>query len=76
MYQKQANSDKLILQKYAHLESLLMIRLTNWGLVVLEFKLLEGCRTEMFCKKAGLQNFTKFLEEHLYRSLFLNKVAG
>ena len=39
MYQKQANSDKLILQKYAHLESLLMIRLTNWGLVVLEFKL-------------------------------------
>ena len=40
MYQKQAHSDKLILQKYAHLESLLMIRLTNWGLVVfLEFKL-------------------------------------
>ena len=39
MYQKQGNSDKLILQKYAHLERLLMIRLTNWGLVVLEFKL-------------------------------------
>ena len=31
---------------------------------------------EVFCKKGVLRNFAKFAGKHLYRGLFLNKVAG
>ena len=31
---------------------------------------------EVFYKKGGLRNFTKFTGKHLCQSLFLNKVAG
>ena len=31
---------------------------------------------EVFCKKGGLKNFTKFTRKHLCPSLFFNKVAG
>ena len=33
-------------------------------------------RREVFCKKGVLKNITKFTGEHLYWSLFFNKVAG
>ena len=33
-------------------------------------------RPEVFCKKVVLGNFAKFTGEHLYQSLFFNKVAG
>ena len=29
-----------------------------------------------FCKKGSFKNFAKFIGKHLYRSLFLNKVAA
>ena len=32
-------------------------------------------RPEVFYKKGALKNFTKFTKKHLYRSLFLYKVA-
>ena len=31
--------------------------------------------TEVFCKKDVLKNFAKFTGQHLYQSLFFNKVA-
>ena len=33
-------------------------------------------RSEVFCKKGVLRNFTKFTGKHLCQSLFFNKVAG
>ena len=33
-------------------------------------------RPELFCKKGVLKNFAKFTGNHLYQSLFFNKVAG
>ena len=30
----------------------------------------------VFCKNGFLKNFSKLTEEHLYQSLFLNKVVG
>ena len=36
----------------------------------------RSSRSEVFCKKRVLRNFTKFIEKHLCQSLFFNKVAG
>ena len=36
----------------------------------------RSSRPEVFCKKGGLKNFTKFKRKHLCQSLFFNKVAG
>ena len=33
-------------------------------------------RSNVFCKKSVLRNFTKFTGKHLCQSLFFNKVAG
>ena len=33
-------------------------------------------RPEVFCTKGVVRNFTKFTGKHMYKSLFLNKVAG
>ena len=38
--------------------------------------LLKSSRSEVFCKKGVLRNFTKFLGKHLCQSLFFNKVTG
>ena len=35
----------------------------------------RSTRPEVFCKKAALENFTKFIGKHLCRNLFFNKVA-
>ena len=35
----------------------------------------RSSRPEVFCKKGILRNFTKFTGNHLYQSLFLNKVS-
>ena len=37
---------------------------------------IRSSRSEVFCKKDVLENFTKFTGKHLCQSLFLNKVAG
>ena len=39
-------------------------------------KVRKHSRTEVFCKKGALKNFTKFAGKHLCQSLFFNKVAG
>ena len=39
-------------------------------------RLWRSSRPEVFCKKGGLGNFTKFTGKHLYQSLFFNKVSG
>ena len=36
----------------------------------------RSSRTEVFCKKGVLRNFTKFTGKHLCPSLLFNKVAG
>ena len=36
----------------------------------------RSSRPEVFCKKGGLKNFTKFTTKHLCHSPFFNKVAG
>ena len=36
----------------------------------------RNSRSELFCKKGVLRNFTKFTGKHLCQSLFFNKVAG
>ena len=36
----------------------------------------RSSRPEVFCKKGGLRNFTKFSGKHLCQRLFFNKVAG
>ena len=36
----------------------------------------RSSRSEVFCKKGVLKNFTKFTGKHLCQSLFFNKVAG
>ena len=39
----------------------------------------RGCRSsrsEVFCKKGVLRNFTKFTGKHLCQSFFFNRVAG
>ena len=36
----------------------------------------RSSRSEVFCKKGFLKNFTKFTGKHLCQSLFFNKVAG
>ena len=36
----------------------------------------RNSRPEVFCKKDGLRNFSKFARKHLCQSLFFNKVAG
>ena len=33
-------------------------------------------KPELFCKKGALKNFAKFAEKHLWRNVFLIKVAG
>ena len=38
--------------------------------------ILRSSRTEVFCEKGVLKNFTKFTGKHLCQSLFFNKVAG
>ena len=38
-------------------------------------KPLRSSRPEVFCKKGGLRNFTKFTGKHLCQSLSFNKVA-
>ena len=35
----------------------------------------RSSRSEVFCKKIGFKNFTKFTGKRLYQSLFFNKVA-
>ena len=37
---------------------------------------LRSSRSEVFCKKGVLRNFTNFTEKHLCQGLFFNKVAG
>ena len=36
----------------------------------------KSSRSDVFCKKDVLRNFTKFTGKHLCQSLFFNKVAG
>ena len=36
----------------------------------------RSSRTDVFCEKGVLRNFTKFTGKHLFQSLFFNKVAG
>ena len=36
----------------------------------------RSTRPEVFCRKGGLKNFTKFTKIHLCQSLFFNKVPG
>ena len=36
----------------------------------------KSSRSEVFCKKGILRNFTKFTGKHRRQSLFFNKVAG
>ena len=36
----------------------------------------KSSRSEVFCKKSVLRNFTKFTGKHRRQSLFFNKVAG
>ena len=36
----------------------------------------KSSRSEVFCKKGVLRNFTKFTGKHRRQSLFFNKVAG
>ena len=36
----------------------------------------RSSRPEAFCKNGVLRNFAKFTGNHLYQSLFFNKVAG
>ena len=33
-------------------------------------------RPEVFCKKAVLKDFAKFIGKHLHQSLFFDKVSG
>ena len=40
------------------------------------FSIHRSSRTEVFCKKGVLRNFTKFTGKHLCQRLFFNKVAG
>ena len=41
-----------------------------------EPSLLGSSPPEVFCKKGGLKNFTKFTGEHLCQNLFFINVAG
>ena len=43
------------------------LQINNWRF--------RSSRPEVFCKKVVLRNFAKFIEKHLYSSLFFNKVA-
>ena len=36
----------------------------------------RNSRPEVFCKKGVLKNLAKFTGKHLYKNVFLNKVAG
>ena len=36
----------------------------------------RSSRPYVFCKKGALTNFAKFTGNHLFKSLFFNKVAG
>ena len=41
-----------------------------------QFPQKRNSRSELFCKKGVLRNFTKITRKYLRRSLFFNKVAG
>ena len=76
--QKKTKSDKCQLKRRRKY----LLKMIPW-LKILSEHILQGIntinrssRTEVFCKKAVLRNFTKFTRKHLCQSLFFNKVAG
>ena len=49
----------------------------NWYCKVRQLFQNDGSsRSEVFCRKGVLRNFTKFTRKHLYQSLFFSKFVG
>ena len=51
-------------------------RLKQSEIILNQQKPSRSSRSEVFCKRGVLRNFTKFTGKHLCKSVFFNKVAG
>ena len=59
------------------MSSLEHMQMKNFALVIFKCShFYRISRTEVFCKKGVLRNFTKFTGKDLHQSLFFNKVAS
>ena len=57
-------------------ECFLGTKMLQVTLVKTRHKIYRSSRPEVFCKKDILETFAKFTGQYLFRSLFLNKIAG
>ena len=59
-----------------NLKTVNVLYLLQYNFLINGIPLFASSRSEVFCKKGVIRNFTKFTEKYLWQSFFFNKVAG